>query len=579
MRTQAAQQQFDIDELRARLSEQLRSSASFSQTVYQEQPILMTGKQLKNFVPEAIGNARHLARQPHLRHASATQVFYEQARALAGYEDDFEYTGTFLHYYPTYEDMNNEQLRGYFSWRAKVRRGQIQRGSLSFAYLYLYELINLVGVKDAQDGYETMRTFGDAYAAYDKHFRTLFETWLDDFVVYYQLDPALLRSMSFAEHDAAYDILLHWQEHADKKLFEAITLLSSYQIIDSPFFLDHEAELMALVAHAYRVVASHHDAKLKNPLITKLFGRAQHERYIPFRNAVFANPLKTQRLDYQISPYDTVFCREGAWYRARYASLETKSPWLSQLLETSESVLRDAYDFPNTLTRRIKTKYIIKSLETKAERLIEDKRAAQARAVHIDFGKLDHIRIAAESTCEKLIVEEEHGVTAAPETSLPSPASNRKESAEVRDNERAEEQSCYTAATTCDEEEHVPAQFRMGNSPVGCFHSNFPPERAHRQWRSHASSGLFEHGTCSSSSFSNTAHELSSLELSLLEALLANTSIREFEQQNHCMASVLIDSINEKLFDEFADICIDEGANGPQIIEDYFDDLKELIAA
>ena len=341
MRTQAAQQQFDIDELRARLSEQLRSSASFSQTIYQEQPILMTGKQLRSYVPDAISHARQIVRQPHLRHASAAQVFYEQARALAGYEDDFEYSGTFQHYYPTYEDMNNEQLRGYFSWRSKVRRGQIQRGSLSFAYLYLYELINLIGVENAQDGYETMRAFGDAYAVFDRRFVIYFETWLDDFVIYYQLDPHLLRSMSFAEHDAAYDILLHRQEHTDRELFEAISRLSFYQIIDSPFFLDHEDELVALVAHAYRNVADHHDAKLKTPLSTKLFGRTQHERYVPFCQAVFADPLRTKRLDYQISPHDTVFCREGAWHRARHASLEAKCPWLSQLLETAESVLRD----------------------------------------------------------------------------------------------------------------------------------------------------------------------------------------------------------------------------------------------
>ena len=564
MRAQAAQQQFDIDELRARLSEQLRSSASFSQTVYQEQPILITGKQLKSFVPEAINAARQLARQPHLRHTSETQIFYEQARALAGYEDNYEYAGAFTHYYPTYEDMNNEQLRGYFSWRTKARHGQVQRGSLSFAYLYLYELINLIGVENAQHGYETMRIFGDAYAPFDRRFAAYFESWLDDFVIYYQLDPCLLRSMGFAEHDAAYDALLHRQDCSDKKLFDAISLLSSYSIIDSPFFLDHEDELVALVAHAYRTVADHHDAKLKNPLTTKLFGRMQHERYLPFRNAVFANPLKTQRLDYQISPHDTVFCREGAWYRARYASLEAKCPWLSQLLETAESVLRDAYEFPNTLTRRIKTKYIVKDLEATAVQLIEKKRAAQARAVHIDFSKLDHIRIAAESTCEKLIVEDEYEVTAAPSTNPLLQTPIREEKVEARDNERAEEQSLCAVATTCDEEEHVPAQFRTSRE---------------RQWRSHASSGLFEHGACSSSSLPCTTEHLTPLEHSFIQALLADASIREFEQRNHCMASVLVDSINEKLYDEFADICIDASTDRPQIIEDYIDDLKELIAA
>lgn len=108
-------QQLSVDELRTQISQRLRSNAAFSKTVYQEQPIIMTGSQLKSFVPDAIREARQLAKQGYARNLSVVDVFYEQARLLAGYEDDFEFTGTFSHYYPSYEDMSNEQLRGYFA--------------------------------------------------------------------------------------------------------------------------------------------------------------------------------------------------------------------------------------------------------------------------------------------------------------------------------------------------------------------------------------------------------------------------------------------------------------------------------
>ena len=119
-------QQLSVDELRTQISQRLRSNAAFSKTVYQDQPIIMTGTQLKSFVPDAIREARQLARTLYAQGMSVASVFYEQARLLAGYEDDFEFTGTFSHYYPSYEDMSNEQLRGYFAWRAKARQGNVE---------------------------------------------------------------------------------------------------------------------------------------------------------------------------------------------------------------------------------------------------------------------------------------------------------------------------------------------------------------------------------------------------------------------------------------------------------------------
>ena len=40
------------------------------------------------------------------------------------------------------------------------------------------------------------------------------------------------------------------------------------------------------------------------------------------------------------------------------------------------------------------------------------------------------------------------------------------------------------------------------------------------------------------------------------------------------LLSVLTDGINEKLYDTFGDTVLDEG---PQVIEDYMEDLKEMV--
>ena len=62
-----------------------------------------------------------------------------------------------------------------------------------------------------------------------------------------------------------------------------------------------------------------------------------------------------------------------------------------------------------------------------------------------------------------------------------------------------------------------------------------------------------------------------------MRTLLDGGDLRVFEQSRMVIASVLVDSINDKLYDEFADICIDSGAGEPVVIEDYAADLAALI--
>ena len=536
--TTSSAQRLSVDELRTQISARLRSNAAFSQTVYQEQPIIMTGSQLKSFVPDTIREARQIARSGYAQNLSVAEVFHEQARLLAGYEDDFEFSGNFSHYYPTYEDMSNEQLRGYFAWRTKVRQGTIEQGSLSFAYVYLYELINLVGVASAQEAHDAMLVFGTTYRRFDRRFGQLLDTWLDDFVIYYGLDPSLLRARSFARRDEAFDVLLNHEGHTEDELFEALLTLGSYAMAESPFFLEHEAELRQLVAFAYHSAHQHH-AKLKTTLPAKLSGRLKRERLWLFQRAVFANPLAIESAQYQISVHDTVYCRNGAWFRTRYESLEHPVAWITQLLETCESILRDAYAYPNTLERTLNTKYLVKAIEGRATQMAEEARLREQRAVSIDFSRLDSIRKAADETCEKLIVEEEGDVT-----ELLRPSVISSEANEVSGVEKSRP-SCSIG------------------SDGGDFST--PALRA---------SGRNDNGDDLRAS---NPSSLSPDETALVAHLLAGDSARDFEREHACIASVLIDAVNDKLYDEFADICIDTSGDEPAIIEDYAEDLRALL--
>ena len=133
----------DIKMLIERIMAEARThqSARFSHEVYADEPILKTGRQMQNFLPDQYRKMREISRWQDDpkggagRWLSEAELFYRQGLLMADFEDDCPYNGTFKSYFPTYNAMSDRQLRGYFTWRAQVRRGTVEETSTSFAFL------------------------------------------------------------------------------------------------------------------------------------------------------------------------------------------------------------------------------------------------------------------------------------------------------------------------------------------------------------------------------------------------------------------------------------------------------------
>lgn len=78
---------------------------------------------------------------------------------MADYHEDYEDFAAFKRYYPTYHDMSVKQLQTYFAWRSKIRQGEFYQTSSSYCYVYIYELLNQIGVKSAIDGLKKLTLF------------------------------------------------------------------------------------------------------------------------------------------------------------------------------------------------------------------------------------------------------------------------------------------------------------------------------------------------------------------------------------------------------------------------------------
>ena len=188
----------DIKMLIERIMAEARThqSTRFSNEIYADEPILKTGRQMQNFLPDQYRKMREISRWQDDpkggagRWLSEAELFYRQGLLMADFEDDCPYNGTFKSYFPTYNAMSDRQLRGYFTWRAQVRRGTVEETSTSFAFLYLYELICGIGVDNPLDGFNKIKAFWDAYRAFEPGIDRFARVWLQDYAVFHGLDPS-----------------------------------------------------------------------------------------------------------------------------------------------------------------------------------------------------------------------------------------------------------------------------------------------------------------------------------------------------------------------------------------------------
>ena len=114
-----------------------------SSGTYQDTPISITGSAFRRSqseadMPEKIREMMKLYKYGDNSFRQKCKNFLRQGQFMADYEDNAPWSGTFQHYFPTYHDLNTQQLRGYFTWRTNLRKGNWQPVPASMAYIYIY---------------------------------------------------------------------------------------------------------------------------------------------------------------------------------------------------------------------------------------------------------------------------------------------------------------------------------------------------------------------------------------------------------------------------------------------------------
>ena len=571
----------DVKMLIERIMAEARThqSARFSNEIYADEPILKTGRQMQNFLPDQYRKMREISRWQEDpkggagRWLSEAELFYRQGLLMADFEDDCPYNGTFKSYFPTYNAMSDRQLRGYFTWRAQVRRGNIEETSTSFAFLYLYELICGIGVDNPRDGYDKIKGFWDAYRAFEPGIDRFARVWLQDYAVFHELDPKLLRDSKTVAFDnalielrrAARDLVpapapsdlppkrrktseptlpLPPDEAHEERLMAAIDALSTYNLNNSRLDRSHHRDLRHVACAVYVRMARYYDTHRKTGIVASLFGEETAMPYTMFASAVFFAPERHEDCEYRLDPIHIYRCQNGFWECMRIHGSRQKSNKLGEMMRACDQRLRLALDPDHPLKEEKVPKYLAKIIDDEIAAWLSWDAAHQPVKIDIDLSQLGHIRSAAAQTREALLIDEEceDGTLADAEVAV----------AERREAEPVTDTIAEPVVTTIQQDGASEPTISTEQFDVVAPLLAPAPTPA------------------------DTASALDPAADAYLRALLEQNAAQTASAvaQSGKSEDMLVDSINEALFDLVGDTVIEFSPAGPQIIEDYEADVR-----
>ena len=365
----------------------------------------------KEQIPERLRRMRRLYAWGRESAETRAQNFYKQALFMADYEDDVPWTGDFVCYFPTYRDLSTIQLRGYFTWRAALRRGEAGPISASAAYLYVYELLNGVGANTARESYEKLREFERLFldsGIGDIRMRQNLRRWMLEFAVLNDLPQPLAQQSADQEllaRDEALAVLRAPTERSDEEIVAALCLLGGKKLKSSPVLIVGSDRGKTLFAQCWRGAVA--DRRQEKDLFTLCFGSVSVRRWYPLANAVYYERSKPKDREYVLDDCRSYRCRGGVWQTASYEKTLFDKARLQGFLHETDARLRWYLKTGRYLKENPADAWAAPWIDAVIE---ADRRAAEEAArpkITIDFSGLERIRADAALTRESLLTADE----------------------------------------------------------------------------------------------------------------------------------------------------------------------------
>ncbi|MDR2357455.1 MAG: TerB N-terminal domain-containing protein [Oscillospiraceae bacterium] len=368
----------------------------------------------------------------------AARVFFEQASFMRNFEDDYGECAPFSEYYPSYQKMSHRQLRTYFTWRARVRRGEMAEVPVSYAFVYIYELLNNIGVDEPAKGFDMLVDFWRTFRGYGIALERYMPRWLKDYYIYYAL-PVTFQSLTVGRGIAGY-YPEAFAYGSDERTFEAYSDISSYDIRKSRFYNEGTAGLardcFIFVLDRLRSLCEEKRVCFED----MVFYRAANNRsWKPFAGAVFYyTPNQPDRRVAITRGEKYVYLGNHCLYRRAVLSDHGKR-LVGYIMKAMESELRRVSRFKHSITARPFDGDLrdFEEIGVSVGGVIRDATeefyaAATRMRVSVDARALGRIRREAADTRDRLLAPEDE-IVSAPASDAPARAEDAGAETEPED--------------------------------------------------------------------------------------------------------------------------------------------------
>ena len=329
----------------------------------------------------------------------------------------------------------------------------------------------------------------------------------------------------------------------------AINALSTYNLSNSRLDRSHHRDLRHVACAVYVRMARYYDTHRKTGIVASLFGEETAMPYTMFASAVFFAPERHEDCEYRLDPIHIYRCQNGFWECMRIHGSRQKSSKLGEMMRACDQRLRLALDPAHPLKEEKVPKYLAKIIDDEIVAWLSWDAAHQPVKIDIDLSQLGHIRSAAAQTREALLIDEEREDDASAEAEA---ADSGQPEAEPVTDAIVEPVVAPIRQDLTDEPTISTEQFGVVApllAPTSAFAAAVPAD---------------------------ATNELAPAADAYLRALLEHNAVQAESAvvQSGQSEDMLVDTINETLFDLVGDTVIEFSAAGPQIIEDYEADVR-----
>lgn len=491
-----------------------------------------------------------------------SKIFYKQAQFMKDFEDNYDKIVPFSSYFPYYQSMNYEQLRTYFTWRTKLRRGVVENTSLSYAFIYIYELINNIGVENPVDGLNKLVFFWKSFIKFDTVIDKYVIKWLKDYYIYYEMPDSFKDFLLQNNLQDNYPNIAFY-ESGNKCDFERLSAMSKYNIKKSNFY-NEEKKLVKdcsdFVIDRLKSLFSKSDLEFENMIFQTAKSKFD---WVPFEGALFYQHVKQTNRQIVLSTDEVYTYNQNKCLRSVLITRDSGKYLLAYIFKQMEAVLRRITNYKFKITANvniINTETLLKlgALGISIEKVVTDATLEfyadrNKTIVSVDKSALDKIRAEALQTQEKLSIPENSFEQTAIFTDEVNEADETNKTSKIEDSIIEGE---IEDIKKNQEELQLLKSLQINNIDIASKQQNLSNQND--IWLSFKGS-------------------LSEIELKALAIILqGDRDIKQFADENRLMIEVLVDSINEKAFDSIGDniLEIDYSIN---IYDEYRDKIMHII--